>query len=238
MLKDKYEKIIYFDTETTGLDPVNNQIIEYGAFTRAGIGGARCSENYDKFVKLSIEPEIPQKITDITGITGFDLVKGIEETDLAKELLRAYSQCKTTLLVAYNAQFDLNFLAVLFCSMKDKVLRKSVLDAFMSCDFLDAMTVYADRSSPCRLQNAITHYGLDDRVKNSHRAVDDAEALAAVCDAMEAERDDLLKYINLFGYSPRHGISYRQLKKVTYKEQSQAFQMRPESECLYSKGGD
>ena len=36
---------------------------------------------------------------------------------------------------------------------------------------------------------------------------------------MAAERDDLLSYINIFGYNPKYGVSGRQLKKVTYHVQ-------------------
>ena len=55
---------------------------------------------------------------------------------------------------------------------------------------------------------------------NSHRAVDDARAAAILLDAMAAERDDLDRYIDLFGYSPKYGVSGRRIGSVTYRPQS------------------
>ena len=118
------------------------------------------------------------------------------------------------LLVAYNAQFDLNFLYWFLrpCG------RVGVLRAPR---FLDALTVYRDRRDyPHKLCNAIEAYGLEDRVVNSHRAVDDARATVALLEAMAAERDDLERYLDLFGVHPKYGMSGRKISSVTYRPQS------------------
>ena len=39
-------------------------------------------------------------------------------------------------------------------------------------------------------------------------------------EAMAAERDDLLSYLDLFGYSPKYGVSGRRIASVTYRSQS------------------
>lgn len=63
--------------------------------------------------------------------------------------------------------------------------------------------MYRDRRDyPHKLSDAITAYGLEDQAVNSHRAVDDARAAAVLLEAMAAERDDLDRYVDLFGYSP------------------------------------
>ena len=63
--------------------------------------------------------------------------------------------------------------------------------------------MYRDRRDyPHKLNDAITAYGLEDQAVNSHRAVDDARAAAVLLEAMAAERDDLDRYVDLFGYSP------------------------------------
>lgn len=54
---------------------------------------------------------------------------------------------------------------------------------------------------------------------NSHRAVDDARATAALLEVMEQERDDLLSYIDLFGSHPRYGVSGRRIASVAYRVQ-------------------
>ena len=54
---------------------------------------------------------------------------------------------------------------------------------------------------------------------NSHRAIDDVLATVAVMEAMEAERDDLMRYVNLFGYNPKYGVEGKPIGSVTYKAQ-------------------
>ena len=118
-----------------------------------------------------------------------------------------------TLLIAYNAHFDLSFLYYL-------LLRNGNVSILKGKDKLDLLTVYKDRHSyPHKLCNAIEVYGLQDKVVNSHRAVDDVIATVAVMEAMEEEKDDFLCYVNLFGYNPKYGISGKPIGSVTYKPQ-------------------
>jgi len=56
-------------------------------------------------------------------------------------------------------------------------------------------------------------------VVNSHRAVDDVIATVAVMKAMEEEKDDLINYVNLFGYNPKFGLEGKPIGSVTYKPQ-------------------
>ena len=80
--------------------------------------------------------------------------------------------------------------------------------------------MYKDRRSyPHKLCNAIDAYGLTGKVVNSHRAVDDVLATVEVMKAMEAERDDLCQYLNLFGYNPKYGITGKPIGSITYKPQ-------------------
>lgn len=225
MIKDKYSRVVYFDTETTGFDPEKNQVIEFAAVVCDG----NESRDEDFFVRLRREDSIPEKITQITGITDLDLVHGKEEEDLIQCFKDLCSDGGPVLLVAHNAQFDLGFIAQTMIRHKDI----PALHAFNSADYLDTLTVYKDRASyPNKLKDAITHYGLDGKVQNTHRAIDDAKALQAVCDAMEAERDDLLQYINTFGYNPKYGISGKRFKKIRYQAQDPTFMMRKPEEIL------
>ena len=36
---------------------------------------------------------------------------------------------------------------------------------------------------------------------------------------MEKEKDDLMNYVNLFGYNPKYGIEGKPIGSVTYKPQ-------------------
>ena len=118
-----------------------------------------------------------------------------------------------TLLLAYNAHFDLSFLFYLLSRSGD-------LSALKGKDKLDLLTVYKDRRPyPHKLCNAIEAYNLSGQVVNSHRAIDDVLATVAVMEAMGREKDDLARYLNLFGYNPKYGISGKPIGSVTYKPQ-------------------
>ena len=85
---------------------------------------------------------------------------------------------------------------------------------------LDALTVYKDRRQyPHKLENAIVEYNLSDKVVNSHRAIDDTLATVEVLKAMDDECSDLDKYINIFGYNPKFGVSGKKISSVTYVPQ-------------------
>lgn len=113
------------------------------------------------------------------------------------------------LMIAHNAQFDACFLRGLLRGAKVGRI-----------DWLDSLTVYKDRRPyPHKLANAILAYELEDKVQNSHRAIDDVLALFEVLKAMDDERDDLAAYVNLFGYNPKYGVSGRRIVGVRYEPQ-------------------
>ncbi|WP_297626969.1 hypothetical protein, partial [uncultured Rikenella sp.] len=72
-------------------------------------------------------------------------------------------------------------------------------------------------------------YKLEDKVQNSHRAIDDVKALFEVCRAMDDERPDLLKYVNTFGYNPKYGVGGQRIEKVSYWPQRFNKYMQPPS---------
>jgi len=150
----------------------------------------------------------------LTGITDAQLLaEGVDQAQAVEDFCRLFDGAERPLLVAYNAQFDLNFLYwFLRPYNRVGVLKKP--------RFLDALTVYRDRRDyPHKLCNAIEAYGLENSAVNSHRAVDDARATVLLLKAMSAERDDLAEYLDLFGTHPKYGLSGRPISSVTYRPQ-------------------
>lgn len=49
--------------------------------------------------------------------------------------------------------------------------------------------------------------------------MDDVNGLLAVTKAQESERNDVYKYVNVFGYNPKYGMPRRKFKKVCYHPQ-------------------
>lgn len=212
-LFEKYQKLFLFDTETTGLAFSRDEIIEFAAVVvERKNGQLLVTEEYDELITLSPGAFVPAQIEALTGITNQDIrEKGIPKTRVCCDIARMIAG--NTLLLAYNAHFDLSFLFYM-------LLRDGDPSILRGKDKLDLLTVYKDRRSyPHKLCHAIDAYGLSGKVVNSHRAVDDVLATVEVMKAMEAERDDLSRYINLFGYNPKYGVSGKPIGSVCYKPQ-------------------
>ena len=111
---------IVFDLETTGFSSVNDKIIEIGALKY------RDDQLIDTFdLLLNPEIEIPEKITELTGITN-EMVRECEtiETALPKflEFIEEYP------LIAHNSTFDLGFLEENIKRFHFKRLENEVID--------------------------------------------------------------------------------------------------------------
>lgn len=211
-LWERFDRIVVFDTETTGIEFGRDRIIELGAVL---LEGGRETDSLDVLVRLPEGQTLPPFITGLTGITDEQLLaEGVEQRAAAEAFCKLLEGAERPLLAAYNAQFDLNFL---YWFLRPYGLA----DVLRLPRFLDALTVYRDRRDyPHKLCNAIEAYGLGDTAVNSHRAVDDARATVQLLEAMAAERDDLERYIDLFGTHPRYGLSGRKISSVTYRAQA------------------
>lgn len=210
-LFEQFDRIVIFDTETTGIEFGKDRIIELGA---VALEDGVETDSLNVLICLPEGESLPPFITELTGITDLQLLtEGVEQAEAVDAFCRLLDGAERPLLVAYNAQFDLNFLY--------HFLRPSgQVGVLRAPRFLDALTVYRDRRDyPHKLCNAIDAYGLGDQVVNSHRAVDDARATVALLEAMAAEQDDLEQYIDLFGTHPKYGISGRPISSVTYRKQ-------------------
>ena len=209
----KYDRLVLLDTETTGLHYSRDEIIEFSAVVLQRINGEnRVITQYDELITLSPGGAISPMIQQLTGISEQDVrERGIPKARVCRDISEMLQG--NCLVLAYNAHFDLSFLYYLLLRDGDPTILRGK-------DKLDLLTVYKDRHSyPHKLCNAIEVYGLSDRVVNSHRAIDDVIATVAVMEEMEKERDDLMCYVNLFGYNPKYGIEGKPIGSVTYKPQ-------------------
>ncbi|MBR1610049.1 MAG: 3'-5' exonuclease, partial [Methanobrevibacter sp.] len=154
-------KVIYFDTETSGLDFIENEIIELAMLI---VEDGRIEE-YDKFINIG--KDLPSKITEITGITDEDLItKGFSEKSIAEDLKNHLTS--GTLMIAHNCQFDLSF--VYYLLKRHYPLEAD--DIVKNLYWLDTVTVLKDRKEfPHKLIDAVKHYGIEE--VNFHRAIDD-----------------------------------------------------------------
>lgn len=210
----EYERLIILDTETSGLDADRHQIIELAFVELKRDEYFKTVRTYDKFIKLYNEGQkLDAKIVELTGITSEMLEEnGITRTEVVEEIAEIFSE-ERTLVFAYNAQFDIHFLANFLKGSDGE-------NCIKAWDYLDILTVYKDRRPyPHKLRNAISAYHLENEVANTHRAIDDVQATLAILKAMIQEKPDVFRYVNLFGFNPKWGISGKRIEKIRYVAQ-------------------
>ncbi|MDP4153331.1 MAG: PolC-type DNA polymerase III [Bacillota bacterium] len=165
---------VVFDLETTGLSAETEYITEIGAVK---IKNGEVADKLDTFAKP--EKPIPQKITELTGITN-EMVAGAPSQKDAVQMFLDF--CGDSVLVAHNAQFDTSF------------IRAAVRRFELKFDNAYIDTVALAR----RLYPELKNHKLDTVAEavgagnfNHHRACDDAEVLSRIfvtmCEKMKKD---------------------------------------------------
>jgi len=154
------DDVIVLDTETTGLDPVKETLIEIAAVRLRG------SEIVDEF-QTFVDPgrHIPLEITELTGITDDD-VAGSPDAGTAVEQLAEFVAGAD--IVAHNASFDRAFI------MRE-ALPGAITGAWL--DSLALSHIALPRFKTHRLADLARAFGAH---QSTHRAMDDVLALATV----------------------------------------------------------
>ncbi|MFH1542829.1 MAG: 3'-5' exonuclease [bacterium] len=151
---------VILDIETTGLEPIENEITEIGAIKAKG------TELIDVFSSL-VRPllPIPPKITELTGIDD-DLVK---EAPPIKQVMNRFMDFigEDTILVAHNASFDLSFIKHHLKKATNKDLKNSIVCTVKLARHL------LPKLPNHKLHTVGSHFGFE--TKNRHRAMGDAE---------------------------------------------------------------
>ena len=98
------QKFVAVDVETTGLSPLTSELIEVSAIKYENFHKV---ETYTSFIK-PVEP-IPQKITELTGITNTMVKDARPVWEVMQEVIAFIGNCT---IVAHNAPFDVSFLQV------------------------------------------------------------------------------------------------------------------------------
>ncbi len=156
-------EFVVFDLETTGTSIRTCGITEIGAVKYRG---GRIYDTFNTFVNP--EMPIPEKITEITGITD-DMVKDAPTIDKALPMFLEYA--KDAILVAHNASFDVGFLR----NFAEK------LHIPFSPTYIDTVAVsrYVNADLKSHKLDAVARY-FDLGDFNHHRASDDAHMLALI----------------------------------------------------------
>jgi DNA polymerase III subunit epsilon len=159
---------IVFDTETTGLDPIQgDRMVEIG-----------CIELLNRFPTgktfhcyFNPERDMPEQAQKIHGLSGEFLKDKPLFAEKAEELIAFFGDAQ---LIAHNAMFDLGFLnAELERAGRAAVSRERIIDTLL----------LARRKHPNaanRLDDLCQRYAIDNSRRVKHGALLDAELLAEV----------------------------------------------------------
>lgn len=197
---------IALDVETSGLNFRTDQIIEVCVIR---VRDGETAMIFNTLVRPSedlLKTGLNPKVTEVTGHTIEDLMGGITEEDLASLLtvmLRPDSNAfvDSTLLIAYNALFDLSFIDSLFV--------KYGYDP-VDNDFIDPLTIARDRSTyPHKLIDMCRKMGIE--LEDAHNAYSDTLALVELFVAMNDEDNKykdkpVVWYGNKAGYKRKYDV--------------------------------
>lgn len=172
------QTFIVFDTETTGLDPIENEIIEIGAIK---VSNGQIVDEFNQLIKPKYG--LNAEAMAVNNITG----NMLKDMPPMKEVLpRFFAFIGDSLLVAHNAEFDIRFLLVDTMNYYDPPYAK-----YHCVDTLKIAKNLWKKESVDNYKLETLLQFIDYEPNEKHRALEDAKAtyalLNAEVDALKAE---------------------------------------------------
>ena len=190
-MDEKELTLIFFDLETTGLNPDTDEVIEIGAIK---VKGGEVIEHFHSFVRP--HRNIPSLVTNLTGIT-FDDVKDAPEAGIIKERLKRF--IGNYPLIAHNVSFDRIFL--------EKFLGEHLTNEFF--DTLELSRIFFPSLQSHSLQNLVKALSL--KKEEAHRALSDTMMLFSLFNKIVEERKNTSPYLLHRLYDVSNGIRHYEL---------------------------
>lgn len=164
---------VVIDLETTGLDPIDDRIIEIAAIK---IG--KETKEYTCFVKQ--EKELTQKIKKLTGISQIEIENGKEEKIAISELLEFIGKES---ILGYNVDFDISFINEALKRQKKTKIENKIYDVMKYAkDEKASLKNY-------KLETVLKEYGINEKVP--HRAMKDAQIIQKLASKIKTLMDKL-----------------------------------------------
>lgn len=153
------DNYVLVDIETTGLSPVNDEIIEIGAIK---VKDCKIVDQYNELIKIN--RKLSPFITNLTGITGEMLNKGKLPTIALKEFIDFVDE---DVIIGHNVNFDLGFL-------KNKC--KKYIDYSLNNRYIDTMYLakkLVPNSINYKLETLANYFNVS--YEGAHRGLKDVE---------------------------------------------------------------
>lgn len=157
---------IILDTETTGLDPATDKIVEIGAVEL--VDYAPTGRTYHTYLNPGIP--VPAEATEVHGLTDAFLADKPKFQQIAADFI---SFVGTATLVAHNAPFDMGFLQAELAGCGLPQLGNQVIDTL-------ALARTRHPGARHDLDSLCKRYGISTAHRTTHGALLDAELLARV----------------------------------------------------------
>lgn len=171
--QQKAKAYVIIDLETTGLDPINDRIIEIGAI--------RIGEEYQEYSAIvKQERDIPEKIRDLTGIFDVEIKEGKDEEIAINELLDFIGKDR---LVGYNINFDIKFINEALKRQSKAKLKNMTYDVMK---YVKNEKLFLKNY---KLETVLKEYQINETLP--HRALEDAKLIQKLI----AKLDKLLKIL-------------------------------------------
>ena len=170
------DNFVVLDLETTGLDPVNDQIIEIGAIR---FTDGKESAVYETYVNPGLP--VPDFITKLTGITDADVQSAPSITSLFDDLLKFIGDSP---LIGHQINFDCSFLEYHLrqkhndFSKWESEAQRFVYLGNRRMDTLFIARIFLPFLQKFKLSTVAAHFDID--LENAHRALDDARATGRI----------------------------------------------------------
>jgi DNA polymerase-3 subunit epsilon len=191
------------DVETTGISARFNHIIEIGIVSFCG---DEILNRYQTYINPGME--LPFFITELTGITDRDLADAPSFGEVAQEI---YALLENSVIVGHNLSFDIQFL-------KTEFFRVGITDfaPLEVCTLRLSRRLYPELKSKA-LAKVASHLKL--KIKNEHRAYDDAELTLKIFRkqllALEELKIKTVKQLYTFQFTP-----VKSIQKTDFAEES------------------
>lgn len=160
MIEDRQavtEDYTVIDLEMTGLTPKQDKIIEIGAVK---VRGKKVVDTFGTLVKSA--RSIPERVSELTGITNEMMETGMEEDQAIETLLSFIGE---DVIVGHNISFDYSFL-------KQWAVNSKLPLQMYACDTLRIARSLLPGEQSKKLEDLCNYFQIER--EHAHRALDDA----------------------------------------------------------------
>jgi len=159
-LATKQKAMVFLDLETTGLDPLNDQIIEIGAIK------IEQGQTVEFHCLVQTDHTVSPAVTELTGISQEMLRAGTPLSD-SMHALRDFIDGVT--LIGYNISFDIRFINAAFSKFNIDRIQNTVIDLISICKKKNSF------QANYKFETSLKEYQITNTVP--HRALEDARLM-------------------------------------------------------------